>query len=120
MLEADRKGEWAWIDTIKRRSSKEGAAGEKVTRLKDAMLSLAKDNDHGVRMHVAHAITTLFYSDESHDSHVILLPQKEQQKVYDKIFAMLQEAYKVKVWSHCSISIFIPSLPPSPRPHKTS
>ena len=102
LLETDRKGKWAWIDPIKRRSSKEGAAGEKVTDLKDAMLSLAKDGDHGVRMHMAYAITTLFYSDESHDSHVTLLPRKEQQKVYDKIFAMLQEAYQVKVCSHCN------------------
>ena len=97
LLEADRKGKWVWIDTVKRQSSKEGSSRDKVLNLKDVVVSMANDDDHRVRMHMATAITTLFYCHEARDSHVVLLPRKEQEKVYEKIFAMLQEDYQVKV-----------------------
>ena len=101
MLEADRGEEWAWIDAVrKRRSSKDGGEGERMTSLKDAMVSLANDVDHGVRMHMASAVTSLFFcgdSKKSHDSHVMLLPREEQEKVYEQVLAMLQDAYQVMV-----------------------
>ena len=104
MLEADRGGEWAWIDAArKRRSSKDGGEGERVTSLKDAMVSLANDVDHGVRMHMASAVTSLFFcgdSEKSHDSHVTLLPREEQEKIYQQVLAMLQDAYQVMVSHH--------------------
>lgn len=120
MFEADRSGQWAWIDaTRKRRSPKEGGDREKMS-LKDAMISLLHDADHGVRMHMATTITTLFFCDgskESHDSHVTLLPRQEQEKVYDQINAMLQRANQVKVRcqgecnEHLTLSLPLSSLP---------
>ena len=101
MLEADRGGKWAWIDAVrKRRGSKDGGEGERKTNLKDAMVSLANDVDHGVRMHMASAVTSLFFCDDStksHDSHVMLLPREEQEKIYQQVLAMLQDAYQVMV-----------------------
>ena len=101
MLEADRGGEWAWIDAMrKRRGSKDGGEGERKTNLKDAMVSLANDVDHGVRMHMASAVTSLFFCDDStksHDSHVMLLPREVQEKIYQQVLAMLQDAYQVMV-----------------------
>ena len=108
MLEADRGGEWAWVDAVrKKRSSKDEGEGEKMTSLKDAMISLANDVDHGVRMHMASAVTSLFFCDsskKSHDSHVMLLPREEQEKVYQQVLSMLQDAYQVMVSCH-----FLPS-----------
>lgn len=101
MLEADREGKWAWIDALKkRRSPKEGAPGERTTSLKDALISLCNDVDHGVRMHMSTAITSLFFynvSEGSCDSHVTLLPRQEQEKVYQQILAVLEDANKVMV-----------------------
>ena len=101
MLEADRGGKWAWIEaTRKRRSPKEGGAGDKTTSLKDAMISLLNDADHRVRMHMATAVTSLFFCggcEESHDSQVTLIPRKDQESIYDKILAMLQDANQVMV-----------------------
>ena len=109
MLEADRGGEWACIDAVrKRQSSKDGGEGERVTSLKDAMVSLANDVDHGVRMHMASAVTSLFFcadSKKSHDSHVMLLPREEQEKVYEQVLAMLQDAYQVMVGYHLVSSL---------------
>ena len=106
MHEADRSGQWAWIDTTrKRRSVKDGGEGEKVISLKDAMISLVDDLDHGVRMYMASGVTSLFYCDsskESHVSHVTLLPREEQEVVYQRVLAVLQDAYQVMV--HCDIS----------------
>ena len=104
MLEADRGGKWVWIDTVrKRRGAKDGGEGEKSTSLKDAMVSLVNDVDHGVRMHMASAVTSLFFCDgskKSHDSHVMLLPRDEQEKVYQQVLTMLQDAYQVMVSCH--------------------
>ena len=101
MLEVDREGKWAWIDAIrKKRSPREGGSGERTTSLKDALISLCNDVDHGVRMHMSTAITSLFFynvSEGSCDSHVTLLPRKEQEKVYEQIFAVLEDSNKVMV-----------------------
>ena len=109
MLEADRASEWAWIDAMrKRRSSKDRGEGERVTSLKDAMVSLANDVDHSVRMHMASAVTSLFFCDDSkksHDGHVMLLPREEQDKIYQQVLSMLQEAYQVMVSCHLHMYI---------------
>ena len=104
MLESDREGKWAWIEAMrKRRSPKSGGSGERITTLKDALISLCNDADHAVRMHMASAITTLFFRDSTErscDRHVTLLPRKEQEEVYEQILAMLDDAYKVMVSCH--------------------
>ena len=108
MLEADRGGEWAWIDAVrKRRGSKDGGEGERKTNLKDAMVSLANDVDHGVRMHMASAVTSLFFCDDStksHDSHGILLSRKQQKNIYQQVQAMHQDAYQVMVSNKMLVS----------------
>ena len=107
MFEADRGGKWVWIDAVKRRrSSKDGGEVESVTSLKDALVSLTNDVDHGVRMHMATAITSLFFYDgsRSHDNQVTLVSREEQEQVYQQVLVMLQNAYLVQV-SGRSVSV---------------
>ena len=100
LFEHDRSCNWTTI-TVKKRKKKGESFEESSLNLRDALVQMVNDVDHGVRMHMASAIATLFVAENNRSrscaGHVTLLSHNEQEKTYETIEQMLHKAHLVTV-----------------------
>ena len=102
---ADREGVWSSLKQRRRKRTQSQKVPEsQVVTAREALVAMVNDSDHGVRMHVAKAITSLYVTttkdrspssrQSSHDT-VTLLSCNAQEKTFRQVYEMLQLAYVV-------------------------
>ncbi len=98
----DREGTWSSLSERKRKRAQPQES--KTVTTKEALVTMVNDSDHGVRMHVAKAITSLYITATKSKSPaktasthplLTLLSCGAQEKTFKQVFEMLQLAYVV-------------------------
>ena len=79
------------IVKIKKRKG-EGSAEAQQIGVREALIQMVEDSDHCVRMCMAKIVSSLYLDTKwgrpqqrSCDSHVLLLPRKEQESVFERV-----------------------------------
>lgn len=96
----------SWTNLIVKSKKKKGEGPAEVQELsvREALIQMVEDTDHCVRMCMAKIVSSLYLDtklgrplQQSCDSHVLLLPRKEQESVFERVTETLHKADMVEV-----------------------
>ena len=96
----------SWTNLIVKSKKKKGEGPAEVQEIgvREALIKMVEDSDHCVRMSMAKIVSSLYLDTkqgsplpDSCDSHVLLLPMKEQESIFERVTETLHKADMVEV-----------------------